>query len=149
MLNREYRILKYIYKHPKITKLKLLQKFHDFEEYQTSISEYVFEENKNKDDISETRDCLVNQALDAEMSIGEISEYVKKNMPDIENIVDNSLIFFSTKKSFKEYLEKRRHDRWLFLFPYAITTMISFISASPTIYKIIKFVINFFTKGTP
>lgn len=144
MLNREYRILKYIYKNPKITKSKLLQKFHDFEEYETSISEYVFEESKNIDNVSETRGFLINKAVDSKMPIREVSKYVDANMPDVENIIDNSLIFFSAKKSFKEYLEKRRHDRWLFLFPYAITTMISIISASPTIYKIIKFMLKFF-----
>ena len=55
MLKQQYRILKYIYKNPEITKSALLQKFSDFEKHERSISEYVQVTNKNKDIVEETK----------------------------------------------------------------------------------------------
>lgn len=150
MLKQQYRILKYINKNPEITKSELLHKFPDFEKYEQSISEFVFLNNSNKDIIKETRERLVHEADEKGLRVSQISDYVRKNMPEnIQNITDNSLITYSTKLNFQEYLESKRNKAVLFWLPYAITTFIALISAAPTIYKIIIFICNLFEKSTP
>lgn len=145
MLNRTYRILKYIYKHPKITKAKLVEKFRDFEKYQSCISEYVIVENENRDKESEIREELVLKASELGLSIGEQCEYINSNMPEnIDNSIDNSLIFYSTNNLFQLEIEHRRHDARLFWIPYSITTIIAAVAAAPTIYKIFNFICNLF-----
>lgn len=135
MVKQQYRILKYIYKNPRITKSSLLKKFYDFEKYKASISEYVHEENENKDIESKIRDSLIADTNGKGMSMSEIENYVKNNMPeDIQNIIDNSLIFFSTNLKFQEYFEKKRHDTLLFWLPYTITTIIAIASLIARFY---------------
>lgn len=149
MLKQQYRILKYIYKNPEIKKSELLQKFPDFEKHERGISEYVYVTNKNKDAVSEIEEKLFKEASEKHLPILESSEYVDKNMPkDIQNITDNSLITYSTKLNFQEYLENKRHDEFVFWLPYAITTFIALVSAAPTIYKIVIFIYELFQKST-
>lgn len=62
MLNREYKMLKYIYKHPRVTKSAMLKKFPDFDKYRSIICEYAFEENENADTKSATQSKLFQQA---------------------------------------------------------------------------------------
>lgn len=149
MLKQQYRILKYIYKNPETKKSKLLQKFPDFEKYERSISEYVYVTSKNNNTVSEIEEKLFNEANEKHLSILESSEYVRNNMPkDIQNITDNSLITYSTKLNFQEYLESNRHDEFVFWLPYTITTFIALVSAAPTIYKIVMFICELFQKST-
>lgn len=150
MLKQQYQILKYIYKNPEITKSALLQKFSDFEKHERSISEYVQVTDKNTDVEAEIREKLFIETSEKHMTNIEASEYVEKHMPkNIENITDNSLITYSAKLNFQEYLESKRHNAVLFWLPYAITTFIALISAAPTIYKIIMFIFSLFEKSTP
>ncbi len=147
MLNRTYRILKYIYKHPRITKARLLEKFRDFEKYQSCISEYVIVENENRDRESEIMEKLILKAGELGLSIGEQCEYINANMPeDIDNPVYNSLIFYSTNNLFQLEIERRRHDARMFWVPYIITTIMAIIAAAPTIHKIFKFIFQIFLK---
>lgn len=147
MLNRTYRILKYIYKHPRITKAKLLEKFRDFEKYQSCISEYVIVENESKDREYEIMEKLILKAGELGLSIGEQCEYVNANMPEnLDNSVDNSLIFYSANNLFQLEIERRRRDARMFWVPYTITTVIAIISAAPTIYEIFNFILQLFLK---
>lgn len=150
MLKRQYRILKHIYKHPEITKSALLQKFPDFQKHEKSISEYVQVTDKNKDIVSETQEMLHYEASKKHMTVSEQTMYVNKNMPkNIQNTIDDSLITYSAKLNFQEYLENKKHKAFLFWLPYIITTFIALISAAPTIYKIIIFILNLLQKSTP
>ena len=149
MLKETYRILKYIYKNPQITKSELLAKFPDFEKYKSTIKPYTIKDDKNEDKEANAELKLIQEASAQHLSNINVEKYVKKNMPDVKNITDNSLICYSTNFVFEEYMERRRHEAWLFWFPYTITTIIAVISATPTIWKIICFICELFSKGTP
>lgn len=88
MLNKTYRILKYIQKNPGVSKTTLIEKFPDF--------------------------C--------------IDEYVKSNMPSVQQPTADSSIVYSTTLKFDEYREQRIRNLFLFLVPYAITTAIAIAS---------------------
>lgn len=62
MTKEQYKILKYIHKNPDTTKSELLEKFPDFEKYETSISEYVFKDNKNGVETSELESKIYDEA---------------------------------------------------------------------------------------
>lgn len=128
MLKTTYKILKYIYKHPSTTRATLLNNFSDFKTYENTINDYVTKVDKNRDLEQEAVEKLFEEASRLNMPIGEQSEYVRNHMPDIQNVTDNSLISYSTNLNFEEHLEKRRHDRWLFWFPYIVTTVIAIVS---------------------
>lgn len=128
MLNKTYKILKYIHKNPKIKKSDLLMKFSDFEKYQNCISEYVIvtDDNINLEKVEE--ETLIIEANQLGLSIGETSDYIKNNKARTENSINNSLILYSTNLNFNEYFEKKKHDAWLFWFPYTLTTFIAIAS---------------------
>lgn len=142
MLKQQYRILKYIYKNPEIKKSALLQKFPDFEKYERSISEFVFQNDSNQDIVEKTRDQLIHEADKKGLSVAQINAYVNNNMPkDIQNITDYSLITYSTNLEFQKFFEKKRHDTLIFWFPYAITTLIAF---SSIIIQLIRLYLDYF-----
>lgn len=128
MLKKTYKILKYIYKNPNISKSELEKKFSDFEKYQSCISSYVSVNDTNEDIEEETRSKLNLECQKLGLKIGESAEYVSKHMANVQNITDDSLIFYSTNLTFDEYYEKRKHDTWFFWFPYTITTLIAIAS---------------------
>lgn len=135
MLKKTYKILKYIYKNPNISKSELEKKFSDFEKYQSCISSYVSVKDTNKDIEEETRSKLNLECQKLGLKIVESAEYVSKHMANVQNITDDSLIFYSTNLTFDEYYEKRKHDTWLFWFPYTITTLIAIASLLDQIFK--------------
>lgn len=134
MLKKTYKILKYIYKNPNISKSELEKKFSDFEKYQSCISSYVSVNDTNKDIEEETRSKLNLECQKLGLKIGESAEYVSKHMANVQNITDDSLIFYSTNLTFDEYHEKRKHDTWFFWFPYTITTLIAIASLLAQIF---------------
>lgn len=147
MIKQHYKVLKYIHRHKKISKAELLKKFPFFESCLTYISEYVYVEDENEKNQNAIKDSLVIKAKELNLNIGQTSEYINANMPELP--YDDSLVFYFTKLSFQEYLEKKRHDAWLFWFPYTITTIIAAISAIPTVVKIIEYISGLFLKGAP
>lgn len=128
MLKKTYKILKYIYKNPNISKSELEKKFSDFEKYQSCISSYVSINDTNEDIEEETRHKLNLECQKLGLKIGESAEYVSKHMANVQNITDDSLILYSTNITFDEYHEKHKRDTWLFWFPYTITTLIAIAS---------------------
>lgn len=129
MLKKTYKILKYIYKNPNISKSELEKKFSDFGKYQSCISSYVSKTENNVDIERKTEEELIEEAYKLGLNNTELAKYVKEHTPDnVQNITNNSLIFYSTNLTFEEYNEKRKHDTWLFWFPYTITTLIAIAS---------------------
>lgn len=126
MTKQHYKVLKYIHKHQPIRKSDVLKKFPDFEKYLTHISEYLDIEDQNKDIQKSVESQLVKEAKELGLNVGETSEYIQSYMPN--DNPNDSYIFYSTKLLFQEYLEKKRHDAWLFWFPYIITTIIAIAS---------------------
>lgn len=82
MTKAQYKILKYIHKNPDTTKSELLEKFPDFEKYETGISEYAFKEDKNGIEISELESKLYGEADKLNIPVGKQAEYVKSKMPE-------------------------------------------------------------------
>lgn len=125
MLNKSYKILKYIYRNPNITKEKVLKKFPEFMKYENCISEYVTVTDNNADVVGKYEEKLIMEADQLNLNRSEMSSYIERNMPDIKNVIDDRLILFSTNLKFDEYYEKKKHDARLFWFPYIITTLIA------------------------
>lgn len=128
MLKAAYKILKYINQNPNVSKLKLQEKFSDFEKYETYISEYVFKTNNNVDIEQNTEEKLILKAQNLGFDISQTSKYIKENMENIKNVTDNGLILYSTNLRFDEYKENQTYNAWLFWFPYTITTLIAIAS---------------------
>ena len=59
MLNKSYKILKYIYRNPNITKEKVLKKFPEFMKYENCISEYVIVTDNNVDVVGKYEEKLI------------------------------------------------------------------------------------------
>lgn len=125
MLNKSYKILKYIYHNPNITKEEILKKFPEFEKYKNCILEYVLVADNNIDIVGTYEEKLFKEADRLNLNVSEKSSYIEENMPDEENVIDNKLILYSTNLKFDEYYEKKIHDAWLFWFPYTVTTLIA------------------------
>lgn len=125
MLNKLYKILKYIYHNPNITKEKVLIKFPEFMKYENCISEYVIVTDNNVDIVGKYEEKLILAAEQLNINMSKIPSYIEENMPEIKNVIDDTLILYSTNLKFDEYYEKKKHDAWLFWFPYLITTLIA------------------------
>ncbi len=117
MRTRDYRVLKYIKRHPEVTRENLYKKFDFLEKDYEYVSPYLKIDNKQR---------IVEDGMDT----GK------------EEVVGSST--YVLNHAGYEKLEKKRHDTWLFWFPYVITTIIATISATPTIVKIVKFICNLF-----
>lgn len=128
MLKKSYKILKYIYKNPTISKGKICEKFSDFERYESTILDYVIIEDNNVDIEQESIEKLILEADEKGMKISEQTDYITENMKDIENVYDEELVLYSTNLKFNEYREKKKRDAWLFWVPYTITTIIAIIA---------------------
>lgn len=122
MRTRDYKVLKYVKKHPEVTRENLYKKF----DFLNSDYRYV-------------ADCLI---------IENQQPAFENGLPTGRwGVVDNST--YRLNHFGYEQLEKKQHDAWLFWFPYAITTIIAAISAAPTAVKITEYVFDLFLKGTP
>lgn len=128
MLKKSYKILKYIYKNPAISKMKVCHKFPDFEKYEHTISSYVIIADNNVDVEQEYEEKLMLEANEKGLNLSEQAAYIRENMKNIENIYDKELVLYSTNLKFDEYREKKGHDMWLFWVPYTITTIIAIIA---------------------
>lgn len=122
-LTREIKILKYIYFHKAVTGKQLTKKFPDIDYYYPRLKPHYICEDKAED-------------------IYPKSIRDKKHISDDEPII--SLTIYGD-----DVVMKHRHEFYSFILPYGITTVIALISSAPTVYKIFKFLCNFFTKGTP
>lgn len=102
MLNSEYKVLKYIYKHPDVTFKKLNAKFHKFENLNTTL-----------------------RRLDPYIEWSKMEESVDENNNYTGNyhFVDDSA--FNISRNGEELIERKQHEFWAFFFPYAITTLIA------------------------
>lgn len=104
MLNYEYKVLKYINKHPNIAykELKLHFVKYDVDDVVHFLNGYVCFTDKNLA-IDEHGNDTGENARDGESTI-HISHYGN------------------------EYIEHKRHEFWAFFFPYMITTVIAITS---------------------
>lgn len=130
MLKKTYKILKYIYKNPNISKPELEKKFSDFEKYTGCISAYVAKTDKNVNHL----DKFVEEAQKLGLTNGELNQYVSEHMASVQDADDDLLILYSTNLKFDEYREKKKHDTLLFWFPYTITTLIAIASLLAQIF---------------
>lgn len=93
--------------------------------YENCISEYVIVTDNNVDIVGKYEEKLILAAEQLNINMSKIPSYIEENMPDIKNVIDDTLILYSTNLKFDEYYEKKKHDAWLFWFPYLITTLIA------------------------
>lgn len=122
MLKRELKVLKYVKKHPDVTRKVLYQKFPLLQDDYCYVREYL---------IPDGEEPVFNNGYDT----GE------------KQLTDDSTYRLSHKgeQFFKDKIDKF----WSFILPYGITTFIALVSAVPTIYKIFKFICGLFAQGTP
>lgn len=128
MLEKTYKILKYISKRPNTTKQELTKKFSFFENYKNTILDYVYIVDKNVDFVQQNEEKLISEAEQQGLCISEISKYVNERMSDVKSETDDELIFYSTNLKFEEYCERKRQNALMFWVPYIITTVIAIIS---------------------
>lgn len=131
MVNRQRKILKYIYKNPGVTLSTILREFPDFKKYETASLDYLSIDNKYIDPEKAQEDKLLQEASKLRISIQETYKYVEEHMPKdkLISVPDPSdHKFYSTNLKFQEYLENRRHEACLFWIPYVITTAIAIMS---------------------
>lgn len=117
MRTRDYRVLKYVKRHPEVTKRNLYEKYDFLEKDYKYIGDFL---------------CIENQEPE-----------VDNGMPTGKWLIVDTSTYVLNHAGY-EQLEKKRHDTWLFWFPYAVTTIIAAISAAPTVVKIVKFICNLF-----
>lgn len=122
MRTRDYKVVRYIKHHPGITKESLYKKFNFL-----NAETYKY----------------IKDYIDIEHPEPELND----NGNPTGNWVVGESSTFSINHFGEEILEKRRHDKWLFWFPYIVTTIIALISAAPTIYKIINYFCRIFSSG--
>lgn len=122
-LTREIKILSYIRRHTAVTGKQLTKKFPDIDEYYYHLKE------KN-------------------ICVEEAANVYSKEDRDKMKISDDEPIIYLTIFG-DDVVLKHRREFWSFILPYGITTFIALVSAAPTIYKIVKFICNLFTQGTP
>lgn len=137
----EAKILKYLKKKKKVNEKQVTEKFPDFDENYWFISTYIDKVDLSQKDFD---DLMVefNQKRFVDKTIPEDAE-PPEYQPNTERI------FYQLSREGHEYFYKKRHDAWLFWFPYIVTTLISIVAAAPTIYKIFKFISGLFIQGTP
>ena len=113
MLNSEYKVLKYIYKHPEVSFKKLKCKFPKFENLNTTL-----------------------RRLDSYIEWSKMEELVDDNNIYTGNFhfVDDST--FEISREDEQLIEKKQHEFWAFFFPYAITTLIAVASVVIQIIEI-------------
>ncbi len=119
MRKREYKVLKYVKRHPGVTKQRLYSKFPFLEDDFHYINDYFWIDDLEKD---------VCNGLETGTS----------------HVVDTST--YRLKHKGYEEIEKKRHDKWLFWFPYAITTI---IAATSAIFQALNFIMENFPKVAP
>lgn len=107
MRTRDYKVLKYVKRHPEVTKKKLYEKYSFLESDYRYISVFLYIENQEPE-------------FDNGMPTGRWI------------VTDNST--YALNHSGYEQLEKKRHDTWLFWFPYIITTLIAIASLIAQFY---------------
>lgn len=142
MVNRQRKILKYIYKNPGITRSAILRQFPDFAEYEFTFSEYISVKDNYVDPEKEWEDKLYNEAIKLGIPYNDRREYIDSHMPKdkITSVPDpDDHKFYSTNLAFQEYLEKRRHEAVLFWIPYGLTTLIAALSV---IFEILNFILG-------
>lgn len=110
MRTREYRVLKYIKKHPKVTKEKLYKKFDFLKDDYKYVSEYVY--------ISDLQPDVVDGVVTYSWVAVDTSTYELNHLGE-------------------EQLERKQHDACLFWFPYIITTIIALASV---VIQILNFI---------
>lgn len=140
MVNRQRKILKYIYKHPRSTHSTIIREFPDFMEYKDASIEYLIISNEYIDPEKAQEDKLLQEASKLRISIPETYKYVEEHMPKdkLVSVPDPSdHKFYSTNLKFQEYLEKRRHEAFRFWIPYGLTTLIAALSV---IFEILNFI---------
>lgn len=131
MVNRQRKILKYIYKHPRSTHSTLLRKFPDFTDYTGISPEYLIIQDEYVDAEQAWEQKLSAEASKKRLSIAETQEYIQSHIPKdkLISVADpDDYKFYSTNLAFQEYLEKRRHEAVLFWVPYILTTLIAAVS---------------------
>ena len=116
MLNSEYKLLKYISKHPDVSFKKLKNKFRKFENLTTTL-----------------------RRLDTYIEWSKMEESANENNIPTGNyhFVDDST--FNISRNGEELIEKKNHEFWSFFFPYAITTLIAVASV---VVQIIELLLN-------
>lgn len=113
MLNREYKLLKYINKHPDVSFEKLKDKFPKLD---TELTLRRFDDYVSWSKMEETQD--------------ENGIYT-----GTYRFADDST--FCISRSGEELIEKKNHDFWSFFLPYAITTLIAISSVVVNLISIL------------
>lgn len=115
MLNSEYKVLKYIYRHPDVSFKKLKKKF------------------------SKLNLSIVLRRQGHYLEWTKLEETQDKNGAYTGNYQFSDDSIFYVSYSGEEYIEKKQHDFWTFFFPYAITTL---IAISSVIIDLLNFFCN-------
>lgn len=122
MLKRELKVLKYVKKHPGVTRKVLYEKF-PFLEYQYAhIQKYLMPDDKSP--------TLFNEEGTIKYQFFDVSSYRLSHEGE-------------------QFFQDKSDKFWSFILPYGITTFIALVSAAPTIYKIFKYICDIFVQGTP
>lgn len=122
MLKREIKVLKYVKKHPNVTRRVLYLKFPFLKDDYCYVDQYL---------IPDGEEPIVLNGM-------ETGEY---------QLTDDST--YRLSHTGEKFFQDKSDKFWSFILPYGITTFIALVSAAPTIYKIFKFICGLFAQGTP
>lgn len=122
MTNRVYKILKYIHKHPKISRKNLVGKFPDFVSY--SLAPYITIDNQIEIEKSREETELMSETVS--LTMAEMADYIKAHKSVIKE--DDSRIFYSTNHKFQEYYEARKRKTRSVWVSFFVTTFIAIAS---------------------
>lgn len=113
MLNEEYKIMKYIYKHKNCTYQMLESKFpkEDMYEYLVRYSSYF--------DGDAPTEQMTNNVYNGEYKYASTAKVIVSHAGE-------------------EYIEHKQHEFWAFFFPYAITTLIALSSVIAQIVDLLN-----------
>lgn len=122
-LTREIKILRYIYRHEEVTGKQLTNKFPDIYKYYSRLdNKYI--------DVYKAEDVLTKSYLE------------RKHISNNESII--SLTIYGD-----DVVLKHKQEFWNFMLPCGITTIIALVSVAPTVIKIVRFIVAFFSQGAP
>lgn len=127
----ELKILKYIKKRGSVSELELRQKFKSFETDKYYISSLIQTRDLNEEE-SEMRRIQYYSSRDESIPVGLQEPYED----DIES--NPYYITYTLSRAGYEYFYQKRHDAWLFWFPYGITTLIAATSVIVQLINLFK-----------
>lgn len=113
----ELKMLKFIKKKKRVSEAVLLEKFNDFDSKRMNFSLLIIRTDEGEIEFGENKAKFY--ASQKGIPIGQ-----QKNFPE-EYEENPNKVFYTLSREGYQYFDDKTHERWLFWFPYTITTLIA------------------------